>query len=370
MANLFDYITWRGDLDFIQSPFNPVDNIIFSQLSYLPFDGIVSGLGKKDAIKISDAAKILKDNLKSKSVTKPVLMFKKDPDLIEALIASKRFGNCRIFEYINHIDTEREIQISALCVNTGDGSHFVVFRGTDLSFVAWKEDFNMAFCEIIPAQLEAVKYLEKIASMVKGSLRIGGHSKGGNLAIYAASQCHKKIQKRITEIYSNDAPGFHESIITSKGFCTVKDRIISFIPQESIVGMLLEQGYESKVIKSSKIGLFQHELYSWEVSHNNMVQAGEIAMSSLFVDKTIKGWLAGIEKKQREQFIGALYSLLTASKAKSLTELEQSWLKATGRIIKSLGTMDKATKELIGNAMKELRVSASQNLISLLKPKK
>ena len=377
MANLFDYLAWRGDLDFEKSPFNPVDNIIFSQLSYLPFDGIVPGPDEKDGISIRLAASIFNEKLENNtSHIKSSVMFKEDPLLINTLASSSRFGDCRLLGYVNHIDTVREIQFSAYCVYTGDDSCFIVFRGTDFTFVGWKEDFNMSFNDSVPAQLEAVEYLKKMALRFKGPLRVGGHSKGGNLAVYAAANCGEKVQKRITEIYSNDAPGFHESVISGAGFVKIRDRVHSFIPQSSVVGMLLEHGCDYSVIKSSKIGLLQHELYSWEVTRNDMVHVDEVTVGSRFVDKTLRTWIAALNDKDREKFINALFSILSASRAKSIPELEKNWLKAAGRMLKSLGNTDESTRHLLRKTLAELFNAARRNIdtfeivqkISLINP--
>jgi len=371
MNNLFDYITWRGDLDFTQSPFNPVDNIIFSQLSYLPLDGIVPGLDTKDEISVSLAAEIFTERHQSGDTgIAQALMYKEDPALISAMGSSRRFGNCRLRGYVNHIDTNREMQFSALCVMTGDKSCFIVYRGTDLTLVGWKEDFNMSFKEVIPAQIEGVYYLEQMASMIKGPLRIGGHSKGGNLAVYAAALCRNKIQKRITAIYSNDAPGFHKNVIASDGFAAVKDRIHSFVPRSSIVGMLLEHSCDYSVIHSSRTGLLQHELYSWGVTYNDMIHVDEVTQGSRFVDKTLKEWIGNLNVAQREQFFDALYAILSASQAKSLYEIESSWFTATRRIIKSLGHIDESTKALIHKTLAALVSAARKNIDTLLKPGK
>lgn len=368
MANLFDYITWRGDLDFTQSELNPVDYVIFSQLSYLPFDGIVPAPGEKEGITLNLALKTLSEKLeKSSSDSKPQLTFKEDPELIKALASSKRFGNCHLLGFINRIDVDREYQFSALCIYPGDGSCSIVYRGTDASFVGWKEDFNMAFREIIPSQLEAVKYLETMAPLVKGDLRIGGHSKGGNLAVFAASFCNKKIQNRIIDIYSNDAPGFYEKIITSDEFAAIKNRIHSYIPQASVVGMLLERGSDYIVIKSSEIGLMQHSLYTWQVTHNDMVYADKVAISSRFVDKTIRHWVESLDKDQRERFIDAVYTILSSSEVKSVHELERSWLLSMGRIIKSIGNIDDPTRKLMMKTVSELFRSVGKNLDTLFK---
>ena len=368
MANLFDYLLWRGDLDFTQSPFNPVDNIILSQLSYLPLDGIVSGPGE-NGIGISAAVNILNEKINNSTPElRPRMMYKDDPALIKALISSNRFGNCQLFGYVNHIDHARDVQFSAVSIHIGDGSCFIAFRGTDLSLAGWKEDLNMGFKDVIPSQLEAVDYLEKMASMINGALRVGGHSKGGNLAVYAASYCRKEIKKRITEIYSNDAPGFNEKVIKSEGYAEIRERIKLVVPQASVVGMLLEHGCDYSVIKSSQAGLLQHTLYSWEVTHNDMVYVDKVTVGSRFVDKTLKEWIGNLDNERREKFLDGLYSILDASGVKSISELEKSWLKAAGRMVKSLGNIDDSTKQHLRKTMRELFLSASRNIDTLLKP--
>jgi len=370
MADLFEYLTWRGDLDFSQSPLNSVDSLIFSQLSYLPFDGIVPAPGEKGSISVNFAAEHFKEKLEMDKFAseKLALLFKKDPDLIDALAASNRFGNCKLSGYVNLVDTARGIQFSALCVNTEEGFSFVVYRGTDLNVVGWKEDFNMSFVDAIPAQLEAVKYLEKMACVIKGPLCIGGHSKGGNLAVYAAANCKKQIQKRITDIYSYDSPGFRTKFLSSKGFAEIKDRIHAYIPQSSVVGMFFEHGCEQKVVKSKSFGLLQHELYTWEVTHNDLVYVDDVTVGSRFVDKTVKEWIAGQNKEQREQFLTALYSILEESEVESLHDFEKSWFKAAGRMLKTFDSINENKKQLIQKTFGDLFNIARRNLDTLLKP--
>ena len=371
MADLFDYILWRGDLDFTQSPLNPVDFVIFSQLSYLPFDGIVPSPDEKQGISLHLALKTLAEKLEnSKPEEQPVLSFKEDPAFIKALCASNRFRDCQLLRYVNKIDNDREVQFSALCIYTGDGYCSVVYRGTDTSFIGWKEDFTMTFKEVIPSQLEAKKYLEKTAQFVNGPLRIGGHSKGGNLAVYAASFCEKNIQPRLTDIFSYDAPGFHGKVIESEGFNAVKDRIRSYIPESSVVGMLLERGCDYTVIKSSEAGLMQHSLYTWEMTHNDFIKADKITLTSRFVDKTIRDWIDSLDNEQRERFVNAVYTILVSSEVKSIQELEQSWAISIGRIIKSIGNINDSTRKLMMKTITELFRSAGRNLDTLFNKEK
>jgi hypothetical protein len=368
MANIFDYITWRGDLSFTQSPFNPVDNIIFSQFTYLPLDGIVPGPDENGSITVSCTAEIFGEKLQNDTSLEQEIMFKEDPALLRAMGSSRRFGDCHLYGYVNLVDIEREVQFAAVCVDTGDNSHFIVYRGTDLTLIGWKEDFNMSFSEVVPAQLEAAHYLEEMAQKTRGALRVGGHSKGGNLAIYAASQCNKKIQRRITDIYSNDAPGFHEKVIASDGFAQIRERIHSFIPQESVVGLLLEHGNDHHVIKSAQAGLRQHELHSWEVTYNDMVHLDSVTQGSLFVTKTIREWIGALDIAHREQFFEALYTILSASQAKSHPELGSLWFRNAGLMLKSLSNIDDTTRDLIRKTLAALISSARRNIDTLLKP--
>jgi hypothetical protein len=369
MANLFDYLSWRGDLDFDQTPFNPVDNIIFSQLSYLPLDGIVPGPDEKGGITIGEAVENFARRLRQEDCPlRETLIFKDDSALISALGSSERFKNCELRGFINHIDISQEKQFAAITILTGDDSGYIAYRGTDASFVAWKEDFNMGFCETVPAQLEAVAYLEKMAHNIRGPLRLGGHSKGGNLAVYAAAFCKKKIRRRVAGIYSNDAPGFHHRVIASEGFQEIQERIFSFVPQSSVVGMLFEHASDYTVIRSSQSGLMQHDLYSWEVTHNDMVRLDQVTQGSRFVDKTLREWINGLDYEHREQFAETLYAILNASQVKSFAELSGDWFKAAGRMLQSLGNIDGQTRSLMGKTLAALFRAAKNNLNTLLKP--
>ncbi|GBU28193.1 hypothetical protein R84B8_01751 [Treponema sp. R8-4-B8] len=366
MACLFDYIKWRGDLDFNVSPFNPVDNIIFSQLSYLTLDGIVPGPEDNEGISIALAVRVYNEK-SSQPGFKLSSIFKEDNDLIRALGASRRFGNCQLFGFVNNVNEDREIQFSAVCVYTSDDHCFVAYRGTDSSILGWKEDFNMCFKDVIPSQLAAVDYLEKMAPKINGSLRVGGHSKGGNLAIYATSKCDSKIQKRITTIYSNDSPGFSKEFINSSGFNAIKDKICFYVPQSSIIGMFMEHGTDYTVIKSNESGLMQHNLYSWDVAYNDLVPAEKTTVGSKFVNDTLREWLANLDNEERENFIEAVYHILTAADIKSLSELDTSWFSLLGRVYKSQSNMEDSKKKIIWQTLKELVHSAGRNLDTLLK---
>ena len=363
MANIFDYLAWRGDLSFDQSPFNPVDNIILSQLSYLPLDGIVPGPDKNTGLSIGQTAALFARKMADNDLAGPVI-FKEDPDFLDTLGRCDRFKNCELCDYVNQVDRVKEKQFSALCIHCGAFT-FIAYRGTDVSVVGWKEDFKMNFSEAIPAQIEAVSYLEKIAAKTAGPLLMGGFSKGGNLAIYAASSCVKETRDRIAAVYSNDAPGFHRHFFESDGFRAVRQRIFSFVPQTSIIGLLFEHGNDYAVVKSAQKGIFQHDQYTWEITHNDMVRVDRVDQGSRFINKTLREWIKSLDDEHIRVFSDTLFGVLNDAEIKSFAELGEDWFNATGRMIQSYGNVDSVTKKNIGKVLSALFKAATNNIGTL-----
>ena len=225
MASLFDYLDWRGDLEFSQVSPGEVDNAIFSELCFIDYAGIVSaGLDSKVSL-INAARKYLRAH-KGESAYIGVLVPAAIVSLLAKCAKSKRFGQISLTGYINHIDPDKTVQFSGITFVLDDDHIFVAFRGTDDSLVGWRENFNMAFMHPIPAQTEAVSYLETVAEhFADRKIIIGGHSKGGNLAVYAAVKCNNSIKDRIERVYNNDGPGFDRSFIDSIDYINMRDKI-------------------------------------------------------------------------------------------------------------------------------------------------
>jgi hypothetical protein len=367
MASVFEYLAWRGDLSFKQAPFNAVDNMICSILSYLPMDGIVPGPEKRAALPLGTVMDRLAVSAEAAAKNGRVmesaaaLPGKKTPELVKALSTSGRYRNLSLMGYVNHFDISREKQFAAVTILNPRRFAYISYRGTDDSLVGWKEDFNMSFTSV-PSQLEAVVYLETMAKRIRITpLLPGGHSKGGNLAVYAASFCRRKVQKRIAAVYNNDGPGFNGDVLVAKGYKVVKDRIQTFVPQSSVIGMIFEHDDDYTVVKSTQTGIMQHDLYSWEVSFNDVFRLDRITQKSRFVDRTIKDWISGLDVDQRRIFIDALFDILGAAKARSFTELSSNWLKSAVAMVQTYNTIDNATKNLIGKTLGILFESAKRN---------
>ena len=244
---------------------------------------------------------------------------------------------------VSHIDAEREKQFAAITVKPGDGSVFVAFRGTDDTIVGWKEDFNMSFMTAIPSQIEAAEYLDRVAKKVYGKLRVGGHSKGGNLAVYAASNCSKRTRNRILTVYNYDAPGFSKEFFEGEGYIEISDRIRSLVPQSSIVGMLLENDGRFSVVKSTETGIMQHNAFSWEVLGTEFVKLDELTKESRDMTVVMHEWLSKMDMEERKKFVDAIYDILVATKATTVTELSDDKYS----ILRSLKNTDKDTRKMV-----------------------
>jgi len=336
MSNILDYLDWRGDISLCTSPFNEVDNLLLSELSYVAFDKILPDLEEERWMTVKEASQIYFSRHDINEIYADRSLMAKAPLALERMAKTKRFCDMRLSCYINQIDEEEEKQFSALVAECQDGTYFIAFRGTDDTLVGWKEDFNMSYISAVPSQLEAVSYLEKVADKVSGGLRLGGHSKGGNLAVYAAVKCKEKTKERIIEVYNNDGPGFSKEMLTSEPYKEVRERIWTIVPQSSVVGMLLEHEEEYLVTKSSQNGIMQHDPLSWEVLGPKFVYLDDVRKESRILDKTLKNWIYEMTEEQREEFVMTLFHVLYGTGAKNLSELSEDRLGNLGALIKTV----------------------------------
>jgi len=346
MSNIIDYLTWRGDITLACMPFNAADNLVLSLLAYILFENVMS---KEDKLTVKQAASELIGRPNDFGVMKS-----DNIRLLSDLASGARFQNATICHCVSEIDTNEEKQFAAITICVDDGSCFVAYRGTDNTLIGWKEDFNLSFISPVPAQTASVRYLTDVAGQTAGSIRIGGHSKGGNLAIYAASQCSQHIQDRVIAIYSNDGPGLDDATFTSEGYMRIKDRFHSFVPQSSIIGMLLQHQENYAVVKSHAVGLFQHHPYTWQVSRDGFEIIDAIRPGSRYVDATLKNWLFSVSMDKRMIFVDTLYAVLSATNATTLQGLTVRWWKNAYLMLMTVKNIDSQTRKLIIGVLVEL----------------
>ena len=355
MENIFDYIDWRGDLTLAQSPFNEVDNLILAELAFLDFASIVPSFDSGDPIALHDAAVLYFARESGTGEEMGVLVPEVIPDLLRRCAQSARFGDIHLYGYDAQTDHTREKQFAAVTMELSDGTVYIAFRGTDDTLVGWKEDFNMSFLPVVPSQEESLVYLRRAARVYRrAKLRLGGHSKGGNLAVYSAVQCEEAIQRRIVAVYNNDGPGFSSDILQTEGYRRMEDRILTIVPQSSLVGMLLTHAERYTVVCSNQVGLLQHDGFSWAVRGASFVHLDDISAEGRFYDAALKELVTQLTPAQREAFSNALFEVLSATDAETLTELREDGLRAAAAMVRTIGDLDKPTRAALRDTVRLL----------------
>ncbi len=359
MGTLFDYIAWRGDLTFEADPLSEVDNLIFSLISYIDFDGIVSSKHSADPVSLQAAANsFFARNPDMRKVSIGLIIPKDIIKLFYTLRDCRRFRTVRMKAYTNLIDLKKEMQFSAVTFVLPTGETVVAYRGTDDTIVGWKENFNMSFMEVVPSQKAAALYLDMAAKYSEGPIYVTGHSKGGNLSVYAGTYCGDAAKSRVVRVWSNDGPGFANGLPESDAYLDMKPRIRTLIPQSSVVGMLLEHDKNYTVVKSRQTGVLQHNGLTWEVEGNRFVHMKDVSGECVRTDRNLQEWIRGMTPEQREQFSEAIYQILSADNALTLTQLmspKNRWLLQSLKLDPEVRkTIHRTLRELIGINAKNL----------------
>ena len=370
MGNIMDYISWRGDLSFAQSPFNEVDNLILACFSYVNLDGIPAVSGKK-GIELKKLVKEFKKLHTIKELEADKSFIRLAPFMMFEMAKSVRFGNCVIRNYVNEIVTEAEQQFSAVEIVLDDGTSYISFRGTDDTIIGWKEDFNLS-TGVVPAQERAVEYMQRISDKASGMLRVGGHSKGGNLAIYGSVMC-KSVHDKILEIYSNDGPGFSKEFQESPETAEMMPKIIRIIPEYSIIGTLLEHEKQPIIVASTSRGLLQHDGFSWEVQGPGLVRRDSLNKTALRFIEILHKWIDGMDTEQKRLLIEDLFATLQASGYENLSEVQSGGLKSLAAMVKRLdkfapesrGMMQELLTAICGGWLEQLQENTKDKLSAI-----
>ena len=356
MSNVCEYVKWRGDLTLKQSKFNEIDALILTRLSYFPFDQLIQ---PNEEATVEELSKRFEKA--DKSTMK--ILWEDDNELFPLMGKSKRFGKMIVTQYVNKINAEQEKQFSATTVILPDNKIFVTYRGTDATIVGWKEDFNMCFKSHIASQKDAVEYLNMVSKKYKRLIRIGGHSKGGNLAVYAAMFTNSKVKKRIINIYNNDGPGFDDEIIKTKEYKEILPKVHTYIPQSSVIGRLLNHEEKYTVVQSIQKGIMQHDLYSWQLEGKEFICLEKVTNGSEIFDKTLKEWLVNITPEQRGIVIDTAFDILNTTEVEYFSELKKNWFLNIRLMLGRYKNLDDESKKVISEIVQKL-VSTVKNIIS------
>ena len=355
MSNIIDYVKWRGDLTFRQDKINEVDNLIFAKAGYFPFEIILETKKEMTFTEVYNKAKELK-------LTSKDFITKKDLVLLKEMASSKRYRNLKVTNFKSKLDLKEEMQFAAITIIMPDNNIFISYRGTDTNIVSWKEDFNMTFKSKVPAQEEALKYLENSKIGIFNKVYLAGHSKGGNLAVYAAMNYHKK--NKIKSVISFDGPGFLEEVLTTDKYLEIKDRVKNYIPQTSIVGKFLNYDDGFQTIKSNDNMINQHLMINWEVKGNRFEYLEDVNKDSKKIEEVITNWLKELSLQDREKMINIIYDILTAGQFKTLEDLDKNWVKTITTMFKSYRKVSKEDRKMLDRMFDYLFQSIKKTLFN------
>ena len=324
MANINDYLSWRGDLEIDKkNEFNEIDSMILARFSYLIFN----------RIQMNEVETIESISNKMKDFNNEEFRFNGDKELITKLGTSERFKNMKVTDFIEKSEKEIEKQFGAITIHNSDEEMYISYIGTDSTIYGWKEDFNMSFMDFVPCQIDGKNYFENMAQKYPNKkIRVGGHSKGGNVAIYAAIMSQKEYQDRIIKVYNYDGPGFNRKLVEKVKDEPIINKIETYLPQDSVIGRIMEHKEKCEVVESIEKGIMQHDIYSWQVLKDDLIKLERLTDTSEVINKTLTDWLENTTPEQRKAFMDGVFELFYSTKANTFGEISKN-LSANIRII-------------------------------------
>jgi hypothetical protein len=360
MANMLDYMVWRGDIPFSAVPWDAIDGLVCATISYLDFHGA----GGSSGWTLEELNRI--DAIQEGSTSS----FAARKELFIKMAESTRFAETRMHHAIALTDHEIEMQFSAMCLDLPDGTTCIAFRGTDNTIVGWREDFNMAYQTRVPAQEAATLYLTRAAELSNRPLRLVGHSKGGNLAVYASACVSKKIQKRIESIWSYDGPGMNREMSQSEGFGRIREKIRSYIPQTSIIGLLMDYYEPYTVVHSEASGISQHDPMTWQIYGPRFETLETIDHTATVVRDTLHEWLQNSTPEQRADFVDTLFRLVHTTKATKMSDLTSEKLRSLLTMVGNRKEVNPETRRVFNRLMAQAVSLGFGNVIDLVRGRK
>ena len=353
MGNIFNYLEDVQYDSIYDQPFTELDILLLTEITYLNYNTIVTdGLDLQKASRLTDVPQYMPQE-NSMMNTKHRLA------LLQQAASVKRYKNIKLLGYVNDIDLDVQKQFAAMTYKIDLDTFVIAFRGTDDSIIGWKEDFHMTYMEHVPAQQTAVRYVQKVMqAFPKATFILTGHSKGGNLATYASSQVEPSLQDRIKQIYSFDAPGLNDTIIETEGYQSIASKIKRYIPQGSIVGMMLETPKQAHIVKSVAIGgIAQHDTFSWQIENEHFILLDTLNPDSIQTDKTLKEWVETVPDDELKDFFDIFFGLILDAQITSIDEFFQpNSIKKVLTIVQNAHALTEQEKEML-NRLTRLLIS-------------
>ena len=348
MGNLITYVQQYGAQTFEDKSLTDVDVLVLTEIAYLPFDEIVpKSCDVTEAISLEQLGKEFEQIKEKQQELNPFMITSERIELLEVVSKSQRYKEIKVFGFLNDIDDERTKQFAAVCYQWEEDKRWIIFRGTDETLIGWKEDFMMTYSDLIPAQTDAIEYLKKQAETFSGTLNVSGHSKGGNLSLYASAMQEEDIQNRIEQIYCWDAPGVHRSILGIEGYQRVVSKAKRYIPQDSIVGMMLESQVPYHIIESQGSGISQHSALMWNIEEDHFVELTELTKNSQLTDQTFKQWTEVVSDEDLKLFFDTFFELIFQMGVETVNDVYYNFRMYMQKFFEKAYQMDPEKREVL-----------------------
>lgn len=348
MKNMLDYIKEFGHVSFEERAFSEIDALVLTELEYLPLEKVVpSDENGEDFVTVKEIAEYMQEHKQELFDENPMMITQERHEVSQVIADAPRFQSLKFFGVVSVWDKDTTKQFAAVTVEVEPSVRLVVFRGTDETLIGWKEDFLMTYSPLVAAQTDAKEYLAKQASLFDGDLMVSGHSKGGNLAIYAAATQAEDVQLLIVDIFCFDSPGLYRSVLETKGYQNIVPLAMRYIPQDSLVGLMLESEVPYVIVKSNATGAMQHSAMTWEIEDGQFIKMEKLTKNSQLNDQTFKKWTESVSDEELELFWNVFFELLFSVGIDTVNDLYGQFMHYVQEFLKAAGNMDEEKRELL-----------------------
>ena len=348
MKNMLDYIKEFGHVSFEERAFSEIDALVLTELEYLPLEKVVpSDENGEIFVTVKEIAEYMQEHKQELFDENPMMITQERHEVSQVIADAPRFQSLKFFGVVSEWDKDTTKQFAAVTVEVEPSVRLVVFRGTDETLIGWKEDFLMTYSPLVAAQTDAKEYLAKQASLFDGDLMVSGHSKGGNLAIYAAATQEEDVQLRIVDIFCFDSPGLYRSVLETKGYQNIVPLAMRYIPQDSLVGLMLESEVPYVIVKSNATGAMQHSAMTWEIEDGQFIKMEKLTKNSQLNDQTLKKWTESVSDEEFELFWNVFFELLFSVGIDTVNDLYGQFMHYVQEFLKAAGNMDEEKRELL-----------------------
>ena len=348
MKNMLDYIKEFGHVSFEERAFSEIDALVLTELEYLPLEKVVpSDENGENFVTVKEIAEYMQEHKQELFDENPMMITQERHEVSQVIADAPRFQSLKFFGVVSEWDKDTTKQFAAVTVEVEPSVRLVVFRGTDETLIGWKEDFLMTYSPLVAAQTDAKEYLAKQASLFDGDLMVSGHSKGGNLAIYSAATQEEDVQLRIVDIFCFDSPGLYRSVLETKGYQNIVPLAMRYIPQDSLVGLMLESEVPYVIVKSNASGAMQHSAMTWEIEDGQFIKMEKLTKNSQLNDQTFKKWTESVSDEELELVWNVFFELLFNAGIDTVNDLYGQFMHYVQEFLKAAGEMDEEKRELL-----------------------